>query len=102
MSWANSERRRWAFTTSNAANSYFDSYSDLSKLNKLDWQAIQARDWRDCREAKQAEFLVEHSFPWESVSRIGVCSQAIRNRVLGIVGTSSHRPSVEIKRGWYY
>ena len=102
VSWANSKRRRWAFTTSNAANSYFDSYFDLSKLNKLDWQAIQAHNWRECLEAKQAEFLVEHSFPWELVSRIGVRSQDIRNAVLRTVETLCHRPSVEIKRGWYY
>ena len=42
----------------------------------VDWDAIIATDWRTCKDAKQAEFLVENSFPWEQVSRIGVRSRA--------------------------
>ena len=38
--WANSSNRRWAFTSSNAGNRYFEDYHDISLLNKLDWQAI--------------------------------------------------------------
>ena len=100
--WANSNRRRWAFTSSNAGANYFEDYSDIGLLNKLDWQAIQAQDWRQCREAKQAEFMMEGSFPWGMISRVGAHSQGILARVRGTVRTSAHRPQVEIKPGWYY
>ena len=95
-------QRRWAFTSSNAGAYYFDDYSALNDLNSLDWGAIQATDWRDCQETKQAEFLVEGSFPWELVSRIGVSSRRIGDRVLSTIQSHSHRPSVVIKPGWYY
>ena len=93
---------RWAFTSSNAGAYYFDDFSDLSDLNSLDWDAIQATNWRDCQEPKQAEFLVEGSFPWDLVSRIGVRSRRIGDRVLSTIQTHKHRPSVVIKPGWYY
>ena len=101
--WAEANGRRWAFTTSNAGNYYIEDYSDLGKLNVLDWEAIQARDWAGERKGpKQAEFLVEHSFPWRLVSRIGVHSRGIRDRVLTELQASCHRPSVQIKACWYY
>ena len=102
VSWAQTNNRRWVFTSSNAGNSYFEDYSDLNLLNKLDWQAIHARDWRTCREEKQAEFLMESSFPWDLISRIGVHSATVRNRVARIIRASSHQPPVEIKPDWYY
>ena len=96
-------RRRWAFTSSNAGSRYFEDYSDLSKLNKLDWDAIQASQWSGDRKGpKQAEFLVESSFPWSLVTRIGVQSDEVGNRALRAMHLSSHRPTVEIKPGWYY
>ena len=72
VAWAASNERRWAFTSSNAASNYFDDFSDLANLDKLDWDAIQAFQWSDRRERKQAEFLVERSFPWSMISHIGV------------------------------
>lgn len=107
VAWADDNGRRWAFTPSNAGSYYFRDYADLSQLNELDWDAIQASRWRgegveDKMEGKQAEFLMEHSFPWKLVSRVGVHSAAIRDRVLCIVQSSSHRPDVVVKPSWYY
>ncbi len=99
---ADSNGRRWAFTTSNAASSYFDDFSDLDNLDKLDWDAIQANQWSGRQETKQAEFLVEFSFPWNMVSRVGVRSREIGNRVVEAMRASAHRPPVEIRRSWYY
>ena len=100
---ADANRRRWAFTSSNAGSHYFEDYSDLSKLNKLDWDAIQTSQWSGDRQGpKQAEFLAEQSFTWRLVSRIGVQSTEVGNRVLRAMHLSSHRPTVEIKPGWYY
>ena len=103
VAWADANGRRWAFTSSNAASSYFADYHELSQLSKLDWDAIRANSWMGERSySKQAEFLLERSFPWELVSRIGVRSAGIRDRVLQVLQVDGHRPTVEIKPGWYY
>lgn len=103
VAWANANDRRWAFTSSNAGSRYFMDYADLSHLNELDWDAIRANQWAGERqEGKQAEFLMEWSFPWELVSRVGVRSAAIRDKVIPIVNTSDHRPGVVVEPSWYY
>lgn len=102
VAWADSNERRWAFTSSNAASNYFDDFSDLANLDKLDWDAIQASQWSGRRELKQAEFLVERSLPWSLISRIGVHSREIHDRVLATLQASAHRPPVQIALDWYY
>lgn len=104
VAWADANDRSWAFTSSNAGSRHFSDYADLSQLNKIDWDAVQACDWRltERKKDKQAEFLMECSFPWELVSRVGVHSAAIRDRVLCIVQSSAHRPAVVVKPSWYY
>lgn len=101
--WAKLNQRMWAFTTSNASSFYFQEYSDLSRLEEIDWNAVRARDWRDCKEKKQAEFLVEHSFPWTLIRRIGVQSQTVFRQVQQAVQMArDNRPNVMIARKWYY
>ena len=56
--------RRWAFTSSNAGSNYFEDYAALARLDKIDWDAVQAMDWAQRKDGKQAEFLLESSFPW--------------------------------------
>ena len=104
VDWAKLNNRRWAFTTSNAGSSYFDDYSEFAQLDKIDWNAVLTNDWAapEVKEAKQAEFLMEYSFPWGLVNRIGVYSSEIRGKVMQIIQRSSYYPSVEIKPGWYY
>lgn len=80
IAWAGQNQQRWAFTLSNAGARYFEDRSDLSKLNEIDWDAVRATNWRDCKEGKQAEFLMEYSFPWHLVERIGVHSRAVYQR----------------------
>ena len=65
--WVEHAQRRWAFTLSNAGSSYFEDRSDLARLDEIDWSAIRATSWQHCKEEKQAEFLIERSFPWELV-----------------------------------
>ena len=81
---------------------YAEDYSDLEQLDQIDWGAVQAPQWSSVKERKQAEFLVEQSFPWHLVSRIGVRSPDIRDRALAAMQGAAHRPPVEIKRDWYY
>lgn len=106
--WANASRRRWAFTLSNAGAFYFEDRSDLAQLPELDWDAIMARQWSgigvDARvkEGKQAEFLVENSFPWKLIERIGVHSQATYRQVGDVLAAGDQRPHVSIEASWYY
>lgn len=100
--WANTQGRRWAFTLSNAGSYYFEDRADLVQLNEIDWKAVQAGDWRHCKEGKQAEFLLEQSFPWHLVERIGVRSQLTYTQVVNALAAERHRPAVEVCENWYY
>jgi len=102
--WAEVNGVRWAFSLSNAGARYAEFRSDLANLDELDWNAIDARDFRDpdVKERKQAEFLVRESFPFDLVERIGVRTEATRQRVLRVLSSSTHRPMVEICPGWYF
>ena len=82
--------------------------SDLSRLGEIDWDAVRSDRWSgrglssSVKEGKQAEFLVEHRFPWKLVSRIGVYSHPAYGRASAALETATHKPPVEIKRNWYY
>ena len=103
VAWAGENKRRWAFTLSNAGAYYFEDYSDLVHLRKINWDAVQATRWSgEFKEGKQAEFLVEDSFPWQLVSRIGVHSRDMYVRIVNIIRTYEHRPDIRVMRSWYY
>ena len=101
VDWAERHGRRWAFTLSNAGSSYFEDRCDLAQLNEIDWSAVGAMDWRGRREKKQAEFLMEQSFPWALVRRVGVCTAETYNGATEAV-RSDHQPAVTVQPGWYY
>lgn len=102
VAWADQNERRWAFTLSNAGSGYFEDRCDLAQLHEIDWEAIAADDWRDRSDPKQAEFLLEGSFPWPLIRRIGVFSQEIEDQTLNIIQSSNQRPAVEVIQEWYY
>ncbi|MBE7523168.1 MAG: DUF4433 domain-containing protein [Burkholderiales bacterium] len=102
VAWADAQPRRWAFTLSNAGARYFEDRSDLGQLGEIDWNAVQARDWRQCKDGKQAEFLLELSFPWHLVERIGVQSRATYAAAVSALAAHGHKPPVEIRPEWYY
>src|SRR5205807_2606807 len=97
-------RRRWAFSLSNAGARYASFRASVDKLCEINWQAVEARDFRpaDIHEGKQAEFLLYDTFPWELVDRIGIHSREISNRVGAAMAGAAHRPLVEICPNWYY
>ncbi len=101
VAWADANRRRWAFTTSSAAAKEFEDYNDLAHLDKVDWDAVESQDWRG-RRGKQAEFLMEHSFPWSLVERIGAHSPEICDRVRVAMTGAEHQPVVEATPTWCY
>ena len=100
VSWAEANGRKWAFTDSNAASSYFEDHADLAQLDKINWDEVEARQWRG-KEGKQSEFLVERSFPWSLIRRIGLHSVGTLGAVGAALRTTDHRPCVEVKEDWY-
>ena len=104
IAWADAHKRRWAFTLSNAGAHNCESHADISALHRINWHAIQARDWHSpsVKEGKQAEFLVERSFPWHLVERIGVPLPRIKEDLTIILDKASHRPAIEVRPDWYY
>ncbi len=103
VAWADKYQRKWVFTLSNAGSADFEERCDLAQLDEINWTAVQARDWQRCKEEKQAEFLIEHSFPWHLMDRIGVFDDTIRQQVLEILKKArGYWPSVEVRRDWYY
>ncbi len=102
VNWANANDRRWSFTSSNAGATYFEDYANLDHLNELDWDAIQALDWKGRQEGKQAEYLLEKSFPWELVARVGIRVRKTYDAVQNALRGATHLPPVEIKPDWYY
>jgi hypothetical protein len=108
IAWADAHNRRWAFTLSNAGAYYFEDRSDAACLGEINWEAVKTNQWsgngvsRSIKEGKQAEFLVETSFPWQLVERIGVFSPNLVHQVWNILQQSAHRPKIDVKRDWYY
>ncbi|MDO4636491.1 MAG: DUF4433 domain-containing protein [Lautropia sp.] len=103
VAWANAQPARWAFTLSNAGSTYFEDRNDLARLGEINWAAVQASNWSGgLKEGKQAEFLLEHRFPWHLIERIGVQSSNVYRQVVNTLPAQGHRPTVEVLPGWYY
>lgn len=104
IEWAESERRQWAFSLSNAGARYALFHNRRDHLGKLDWSAINSRDFQssEIKEKKQAEFLMHESFPWHLIRSIGVCSHSTRQHVESIAAQSSHHPTIEVHKEWYF
>jgi hypothetical protein len=108
VSWAKSNRKRWAFTLSNAGARYFEDRCKLTELAEIDWEAVESRRWSggtvasSVKEGKQAEFLLEEKFPWSLVERVGVHSASVGNQVAQLLKKSSHKPPVSTQSSWYY
>lgn len=108
IAWAEAQAKRWAFTLSNAGSYYFEDRADRSQLAEINWEAVAAVRWsgngvdRSIKEGKQAEFLLEESFPWTLVERIGVHSLGVYQQASQLLAGRAHHPKLEILRDWYY
>ena len=102
VAWADQNGRHWAFTTSNAGSEHFVDYADLRDIERVNWSAVEATYWADVRDAKQAEFLLERSFPWHLVARVGCRSWAVQREVSRLLMTADAQPPVEVRSDWYY
>ena len=70
----------------------------------MNWAAVVSTDFRDMviKEGKQAEFLIQESFPWHLVERIGVCSDQVAEQVSQAIAGADHHPASAVERDWYY
>ena len=102
VAWAEKHGQRWAYTLSNAGAYYFKDRCDLSQIEEIDWKAVQSQQWQGQLEGKQAEFLMERSFPWSLVRLIGVLDSGVRNMALAALRAAEHWPEVTVEPRWYY
>ena len=102
IAWAQKNKHRWAFTTSNSGSYYFDDYADLRQLDTIDWNAVAATSWGACKEAKQAEFLLEQHFPWSLIRGIGVYSERIAQKAAVALEKAASKPDLKVMPQWYY
>jgi len=108
VDWAEQNGLRWTFTLSNAGAFYFEDRRSLEQLSEVNWDAVQTNKWSGpgisglIKEGKQAEFLVERSFPWHLIERIGVYAREVAQQVANVIRVAPHRPVVEIRQDWYY
>ena len=104
VAWAEQHDRRWAFSTENAGTYYAQFFACLDQLDEINWTAVRATDFRNAqiKDGKQAEFLMHESFPWPLVEKVGVFNAATVEEVREALAGASHKPTVEVKRNWYY
>ena len=104
VQWGAQQGRRWAFSLSNAGAYYTEFRKDLGQLDEIDWAAVAAADFRNSqvKEGKQAEFLLHEFFPWHLVRRIGVMDATVYGKVVNATQNATHRPTVEVRREWYF
>jgi ssDNA thymidine ADP-ribosyltransferase, DarT len=104
VAWAQANDLRWAFTLSNAGSYYFEDRCDLARLHEINWGAVLTNRWsgNPTKEQKQAEFLIEQQFPWHLIDEIAVCSQPTGQQAVQAIANAQHRPTVQIRSGWYY
>ncbi len=102
VKWAVYNNKRWVFTLSNAGSCYFEDRNNLNQLNEINWPAVTALDWKQKPEEKQAEFLMEESFPFKLIKRIGVYSVAVQQQLNEILAGQLHSPSIDVVRDWDY
>jgi len=104
IAWANHNKRRWAFSLSNAGAYYAQFGHSVPELAEIDWAAVAATDCRsgNVKEGKQAEFSFHGSFPWNLVSLVGVKSAEIQAQAEATIAGTTHQPAVQVRPEWYY
>jgi len=108
VAWAEAEERRWAFTLSNAGSYDFEDRADLTQIGEINWAAVDATRWSggivdpSVKRGKQAEFLIEHCFPWHLIRGIGTKSDRVARMTAQALGNGGHQMAIRPKPDWYY
>jgi hypothetical protein len=108
VAWAENQKRRWAFTLSNAGARDFEDRCDLGQLEEINWEAVTATRWSSgtvdpsVKRGKQAEFLLEHSFPWHLIRGIGTKSDRVARMAAQALGNRGQQMAIRPMPDWYY
>ena len=108
IAWAEAEARRWAFTLSNAGAYDFEDRADMDQLAEVNWDAVEANRWSGAnvdpsiKRGKQAEFLVEHSFPWHLIKGIATKNDRVAKIAAQGVAGDGHQMTIKPLPTWYY
>jgi len=104
LDWAETHNVRWAFSRGNAGAYYATFSKTRHELGTLNWISIAQTDWRnpDVKEAKQAELLIDTSFPWNLVEAIGVLDGQMAQQVEASIADADHEPRITVEPSWYY
>ncbi|MEG4225219.1 DUF4433 domain-containing protein [Microcoleus sp. N9_B2] len=98
----------FVFTDGHAVMAFTEFFDDLNHLEQIDWDVMESRYWNDTNEdndrkrRRQAEFLVRNFFPWHLITEIGVINSIIKSQTENILQNFTHKPSVIIRKEWYY
>lgn len=104
LDWAETHNVRWAFSRGNAGAYYATFSTNRHELGNLNWISIAQTDWRnpDVKEAKQAELLIDTSFPWNLIEAIGVLDAQMADQAEASIADADHKPRVTVEPSWYY
>lgn len=100
----------FVFSDGHGIAAYTEWYDSFSDLDRLDWSVVLSKDWADTEDdgdrkrRKQAEFLIQHSLPWNMVRGIAVFNDEMADRVSTILDQypDRHKPPVRVVPSWYY
>lgn len=108
IKWAEGHDRRWAFTLSNAGSRDFEDRADRECIGEVQWDAVKAQRWSggsvdpSIKRGKQAEFLIEHGFPWHLIKGIGTKSDRVARLAAQALGQEANQMVIRPKADWYY
>ena len=99
---------KFVFTDGHPIMALTNFYTSTRDLNKVDWSVMKSRMWNDTvgqpdrKRQRQAEFLVEDSFPWQLITNIVVYSKKIESSVKSLLAEQEHKPRISIDRPLYF
>ncbi|WP_081933887.1 DUF4433 domain-containing protein [Massilia sp. 9096] len=93
----------WAISDGNAGAAYTTFSNATDALEHVAWEVVRSDAWSGDRMNKKAtEFLIEKSFPVDSLLGIGVHNEKIAAQVNKILVKNNIDLRVIVKKDWYF
>lgn len=104
------ERLNFAFSDGHPIVHLSKFYAAPADLDKVDWEVMKLKYWNDTEEdldrerRRQAEFLVQKTFPWEAVEYLAVKNPDMKRRLDRYLAREwPHRiKPVKVESSWYF
>jgi hypothetical protein len=96
------------FTNGHAIMQVSDFFTDPVDFARIDWGVMTSIWWNDTQQnpgrkcRRQAEFLVQHRFPWPLVREIAVYNRQVEREVQNVMRELEHQPRIRMRPEWYY